>query len=111
MSTNYRVTTPKEFFSVPNSKPNENSFLDQLSDALKTSLQTVWNYVKNIDVKSPGKDGLRGKDDKVGNSEGEHKNDIAADTKFTNTKDTNNNEQSHTTSTTFNSVSKKEMLR
>ncbi len=102
MSTNYRVTTPKEFFSLNSSKPNENSFLDQLSDVLKTSLQTVWNYIKTIDVKSSGKDGLRGSDEKVGNSEGKYWNDIIADSKVIVTKDMSKNDHSHTTSTTNN---------
>ena len=51
MSTNYRVTTPREFFSLSSQKSNETSLLDQLSGVLKNSLHTIWGYMKTIDVK------------------------------------------------------------
>lgn len=56
MSTNYRVTTPSQIFNRESKTQHqqENSLLDQVSSALKGSLQFIWNYVKEMDVVKKG---------------------------------------------------------
>lgn len=52
MPANYKITTPKEFFSINKPVLNDSSFIDQLSLTLKNSLNILWDSLKSIDIKN-----------------------------------------------------------
>lgn len=53
MATIIRANQNDEFVDIPNKEGKVQSVIDQLGVSFKTSLETVWNYLKTIDVKLP----------------------------------------------------------
>jgi hypothetical protein len=51
MATKIRAQSNDEFIDIPYKK--EKSVIDQLGVGFKTSLETLWKFLKNIDVTLP----------------------------------------------------------